>query len=230
MAGLIAKDGYEEGHTRAKDTPMLSRIRRLPEYVRFLRRVYHYRWPVAQMFEFIECPYQDLMGSTHPNEWELLTRLVKEAAAYPGPIIELGTLFGLTTVRMADAKRHDQELITVDNYTWNPLGFRPDKHREFTKLVLLYITRNCNTRIYDGDSATFWHEYNGPPPAMVFIDASHEYEHVKQDIQSALEKKIQIIAGHDYRPEWPSVQKAVDECLGSDIEVGGSVWAHRTQP
>ena len=206
---------------------MLRKIKKLPEYIQFLKRVYKYRRAVAQLFELLECPFQEYMGSTHPDEWEFLSTLAKEAGAYPGPIIELGTLFGFSTERIADAKRPDQELITVDNYSWNPLGLWPDKHREFTRLVLFYVARNCNTRVYDGDAADFWRDYAGPPPAMVFIDASHEYQAVKQDIQSALDKNTRIISGHDYRPEWPSVQRAVTEFFGDDIEVFGSLWAHR---
>jgi len=51
---------------------------------------------------------------------------------------------------------------------------------------------------------------------FVFIDASHEYEDVKQDIISWGPKlKISgILAGHDYWPDtWGGVKKAVDELL-----------------
>ncbi|KAA5535421.1 class I SAM-dependent methyltransferase [Roseiconus nitratireducens] len=48
---------------------------------------------------------------------------------------------------------------------------------------------------------------------FVFIDAAHDYESVKRDIQ-AWKPKIKrdgILAGHDYHPEWPGVVRAVDE-------------------
>jgi hypothetical protein len=54
---------------------------------------------------------------------------------------------------------------------------------------------------------------------FVFIDASHEYEDVKKDIQTWLPKvkKNGILAGHDYYvgecDYFPGVKKAVDECL-----------------
>ena len=54
---------------------------------------------------------------------------------------------------------------------------------------------------------------------FVFIDASHEYEDVKKDINAWLPKvkKNGILAGHDYYVDeydyFPGVKKAVNECL-----------------
>lgn len=48
---------------------------------------------------------------------------------------------------------------------------------------------------------------------MVFIDAAHDYQSVKQDIEawSVLCRPGALLCGHDYN--WPEVRKAVDECL-----------------
>lgn len=48
---------------------------------------------------------------------------------------------------------------------------------------------------------------------FIYIDASHEYEDVKQDIQKYLPKTKYLIGGHDYQKEWPGVIKAVSEIL-----------------
>jgi hypothetical protein len=55
---------------------------------------------------------------------------------------------------------------------------------------------------------------------FVFIDASHEYEDVKKDIQTWLPKikKGGVLAGHDYYlgyDYFPGVKKAVNECFSS---------------
>ena len=55
---------------------------------------------------------------------------------------------------------------------------------------------------------------------FVFIDASHEYEDVKKDIQIWLPKikKGGILAGHDYYigyDYFPGVKAAVNECLSN---------------
>ncbi len=48
---------------------------------------------------------------------------------------------------------------------------------------------------------------------FIFIDAGHDYESVKEDIQLWFPKlkKGGIFAGHDYHPSWQGVVQAVDE-------------------
>lgn len=50
---------------------------------------------------------------------------------------------------------------------------------------------------------------------LVFIDAKHAYESVKEDIQAwmKLVRRGGILCGHDYHECWPGVQKAVGELL-----------------
>ncbi|MBI2810490.1 MAG: class I SAM-dependent methyltransferase [Candidatus Melainabacteria bacterium] len=72
-----------------------------------------------------------------------------------------------------------------------------------------------------------------PQLDLVFIDANHEYSHVKQDILSWLPKVRPggILAGHDYEPEIPmfsGVKQAVDEIFGNKIMLGKDrLWIHR---
>lgn len=64
---------------------------------------------------------------------------------------------------------------------------------------------------------------------FVFIDASHEYDDVKQDILSWLPKvkKGGVLAGHDYSSAFPSVCKAVDEIFEShQIKVDEFCWVY----
>lgn len=68
---------------------------------------------------------------------------------------------------------------------------------------------------------------------LVFIDANHEYTHVKQDILSWLPKVRPggILSGHDYAPEIPmfsGVKQAVDEIFGNKIMLGKDrLWIHK---
>lgn len=60
---------------------------------------------------------------------------------------------------------------------------------------------------------------------FVFIDGSHTYESVKQDIQlwSEMTHEHSVIAGHDFT--WPGVGKAVTEMFGNNVNRGpGSIW------
>ena len=65
---------------------------------------------------------------------------------------------------------------------------------------------------------------------MIFIDAEHTYNGVKQDILAWKDKATKIICGHDYCSSWPDVIKAVDEVLGKPDEVYGSIWVKRIKP
>lgn len=62
---------------------------------------------------------------------------------------------------------------------------------------------------------------------FVFIDASHDYENVKKDIEAWL-PKIKFggtIGGHDYHITWPGVIQAVKETIGEEkIKVIGNSW------
>jgi len=70
---------------------------------------------------------------------------------------------------------------------------------------------------------------NWKPFDMVYIDASHDKESVKNDIKcwKPLIKKGGIISGHDYtHPSCPEVKIAVDECFGEENikTLEGWVW------
>ncbi len=63
---------------------------------------------------------------------------------------------------------------------------------------------------------------------FVFIDASHEYEHVRADLL-AWKPKVKpggILAGHDYGQDFPGVVRAVDEIIGGDVAVPRRCWMH----
>ena len=61
---------------------------------------------------------------------------------------------------------------------------------------------------------------------MTFIDANHEYEGVKEDIDWAVSRGIPIISGHDYSDDFPGVMKAVNEAFPGKFRVTGSLWAY----
>lgn len=61
---------------------------------------------------------------------------------------------------------------------------------------------------------------------FVFIDASHEYEDVQDDIREWMPKLRVggLLAGHDYDDNWPGVKKAVDEIF-PNVFVKDGCWA-----
>jgi hypothetical protein len=73
------------------------------------------------------------------------------------------------------------------------------------------------------DKNEFFAGYRGAAPAMVFLDAVHDYEETKKDIQWARSVGAKIISGHDYCKEFPGVKQAVDE-FGGPRQSAGTVW------
>jgi len=63
---------------------------------------------------------------------------------------------------------------------------------------------------------------------FVFIDAAHDYQSVKEDIEAWYPKVKEggVISGHDY-PEWEGVKKAVDERFGKDMKARYGSWVHQ---
>ena len=153
-------------------------------------------------------------GQLSINEGRLLGDLVR-STDITRPIIEIGTLFGFSTIVISLFKQRQQPLITVDNYCWNPLGISPDVHFEVTKNRLAEIVAKHNARLLRMDKNDFYRTYDGPPPALFFCDADHSYEATKRDIMWAQSVGASIICGDDYDlASEPGVKRAVDELGG----------------
>jgi hypothetical protein len=165
-----------------------------------------------------------IFGTVQAWERPFLEELVRESHALEGPIVEIGTLIGVTTTRLALWKSPRQRIITVDNYAWNPWGLPNDQHRDLAEQMLFYLTRTGQVERVDMDKGAFYANYRGPAPSLVFLDAWHTYEATRADIAWAREVGAGIVAGHDYRGEFPGVVRAVDE-FGGPRRLHGTIWA-----
>lgn len=150
---------------------------------------------------------------------------MREAAQrFPGrPIVEFGTLFGLTTQALAAAAPDGTKIVTVDNFCWNPFGLPPDRHEAFTRRILAPWIASGKVKLVSSDSAGFRAAYSGAPPAMVFFDADHRYESAKEELEWARSIGVPFICGHDYANPSPyfGVTRAVDELFGKPGDLAG---------
>lgn len=162
--------------------------------------------------------------TVEPEGVALLQELVRESGRFDGPIIEVGTLLGITATQMALVKSPRQKITTVDLFCWNPWGLTPDAHAALAAQVLHYLIATGEVELIRRDKNEFYRAYDGPPPAMVFLDAMHDYEETKKDIEWAKRVGAKIISGHDYCAKFPGVIRVVDE-FGGPRRLGGSVWA-----
>jgi hypothetical protein len=161
--------------------------------------------------------------SVTEHEWELLAEMLQQSAQYAGPIVEVGVLAGRTTQRLAVLKAPTQKIIAVDNFCWNGWGLTPEEQWGLVKHSLAYLVQAGHVEICRIDKNKFYREYDGPPPAMVFLDAMHDYEETKKDILWARRVGAKIICGHDYKEQFPGVIQIVDE-MGGPRLLRGSVF------
>lgn len=160
-------------------------------------------------------------GQISIDEARFLGELVRRADRHR-PIIEIGTLFGYSTRVIAMNKPWDQLLITVDNYSWNPLGLSPDAHTLATRLALQDAIVSQHTRVLAMNKDEFYATYSGPQPALFFCDADHSYEATRADLEWARRVGADIICGDDYDGTlYPGVTRAVDELGGPKALVDG---------
>jgi hypothetical protein len=85
--------------------------------------------------------------------------------------------------------------------------------------------------VFQNESVRASRSVNDGSIAFVFIDASHECEDVKADIEAWLPKVKPggVLAGHDYSEQHRGVKWAVDLMLGGKFEVVGDCWVYRVQ-
>lgn len=184
------------------------------------------RAAVSTHLTLLEKPSVFALGGLTAQEETRVTELVRAAAVYPGPVIEFGTLFGLTTRLIAAEARSGQPVITVDNFCWNPFGLPPALHENFTRRILRGELGSGQVTLHAGNSATFRSRYRGTAPAMVFLDADHTYAAVQEEIAWAQGLGVPLICGHDYGNPAFGVTRAVDEAFPRGVEVRGMVWSN----
>ena len=115
-------------------------------------------------------------------------------------------------------------MISVDNYSWNPLGIQQDLHFEITRKLLSDAANDFNLVQKRIDKNEFFSNYDGEKPSLVFCDANHSYEETKRDIQWALDIGAEIVCGHDYHEKnFPGVVRAVHE-FGGPKQLIDTTW------
>jgi hypothetical protein len=168
-------------------------------------------------------PEQILVGTLSEEELAFLEELIRATNDLSGPIVEIGTLFGLATVQLAVWKAPGRRIITVDDYSWNPWGLNRRAHALLTSRVLHALTRSGEVTPLVMEKKDFYRSFKGERPSLVFLDAVHTYEETMADIAWAKRIGAQTVSGHDYSDEFPGVKQAVDES-GRLARLVGSLW------
>jgi hypothetical protein len=166
----------------------------------------------------IDCVTEGINGWTTDEELKFLSYLASRSKS----VVEVGSWKGRSTKALLEACRG--RVFAVD--TWNGTGSdysliaaaNKDIFQEFYDNVGHY----SNLEIMRGDSVEMSKCFNGSKVDMVFIDADHDYEAIKADIEAWLPKCKKYICGHDYS-NFVGVKKAVDEKF-ERVGVVGNIW------
>ena len=178
----------------------------------------------------------------------------KRGPGSPLMVIEVGSWKGLSTNTMAEVlKRYglssSSSIIAVDTWLGAP---------EFWTWGLEDPTRGLSLKLVDGYPTVFYTftknakllgnsdviapfpisslqgadvlKQKGIVADVIYVDASHEYAAVKQDIEAYWEllKPGGVMLGDDYSQNWPGVCQAVNEFAqsrGISPTFSGVVWA-----
>lgn len=176
--------------------------------------------------------------SNEPRRWDFLSTLMLEQGYKT--FVEVGCKSGRTTGHIL-ANVPDSRVIAIDPWMKQEASTDPTKEtyeawdfekieREFWANVGEHRERCQMLRTTSEDAARTFSEtgLNVDGTDLVFIDALHDYEHVKQDI-ALWWPKVRIggmLTGHDFNHKWPGVERAVAESFNL-MHVGvapDSVW------
>lgn len=150
-----------------------------------------------------------------------------------GIFVECGAWLGKSSSYLCDRAEDRIQVFIVD--TWEGSLDNNDPTNTLAKQCDAYdiFTKNMGDRKYiaikrlSEDAAG---HFANDSCDVVFIDMTHTYEAVKQDILTWLPKvkKNGYIAGHDYQNDWPGVVTAVNEIFGSEnLILMDTCWIYR---
>lgn len=202
----------------------MRRIRQFIKMVKYQRQI---RALVSTQLSILEDEGSFALGGLTEEEENAVRLLVlscEKEEAQSSCVVEFGTLFGLTTILLAQHKPLGMKVITVDNFCWNPFGLTPEMHRDFTRRILRAQIAQGDVELVATDSKVFRTQYNGRVPRMVFFDADHSCEAVRDEIAWAKKIAVPLISGHDYGNSKFGVTRAVDEAFPHGVHVCGTVW------
>jgi predicted O-methyltransferase YrrM len=151
--------------------------------------------------------------------------------------VEVGCLFGRSTCFMAQRLKKKHKKIrfdVIDTFEGSPEHYPLLQGKSFYETFCRYM-RAAGVldmlTVKQARSEKAAYDYADGSLDFVYIDAAHDFESVKRDIDAWLPKVKNggILAGDDYIPSWQGVIDAVNEKLGRDtIElIPYAQWSYR---
>ena len=135
---------------------------------------------------------------------------------------EIGVYMGRGTALFNQYFKHyniDYKHYAIDHFQGSE---EHGKNINYWKLANSYLEPIMdNINLIKNDSVAESKNYPNHFFDIVYIDASHDYNSVKQDIATwlPLVREGGVICGDDYNPGWPGVIKAVDTVFNNSVNV-----------
>ena len=168
----------------------------------------------------VEYDIPNIDGWMFPMEMEFLYNTSKMMNS----VVEVGSWKGRSTHAIASGCK-DGVVYSIDHWQ----GSEKDITIELAKKEDIYSIFLTNTKQFKNIRAIRGFSHNvvkqfKEPVDMVFLDATHLYEDIKQDIEDWLPLTNKLICGHDYSNEFPDVIRAVNEKFGKPDGIVGTIW------
>lgn len=147
-----------------------------------------------------------------------------------GKFVECGAWLGCSSAYLCDAAKDRVKVYIVDTWKGSPNELTTN-HTLATKMDIFPIfLDNMGDRKFTPlrmDSCEASEHFEDRTLDVVYIDMTHTYEAVTQDIRCWL-PKVKVggyIAGHDYAAYAPGVMQAVNEAFGDKVTImDGNCW------
>jgi predicted O-methyltransferase YrrM len=172
--------------------------------------------------------YQEIDGwFNHEAAYDYLIAQMPEG----GTFVELGAWLGKSSAYLCD-KATGKQITIIDTWKGSPNELTTT-HALATQVDIYQMFKaNMAERNYKSikaTSKTASKKFADESLDVVFIDLTHTYEAVKEDIALWLPKvkKGGILAGDDYNENWPGVIQAVDELLYGRAFIGDCWIYHK---
>lgn len=199
-------------------------MRKISKIINLIKHFREIGFAITTQLSLLEGNGSFALGGLTDEEDDAIARLTKQALDYNGPIIEFGTLFGITTKLITSSAAGRQKVFSIDNFSWNPFGLTPVWHETFVRKILRFELESGKLELLVSDSNSFRNSFTGQRPSMVFFDADHTFHAVKEEILWAKSLRVPLICGHDYNNDDFGVTQAVNEEFPDGVETAGMVW------
>jgi predicted O-methyltransferase YrrM len=175
--------------------------------------------------------YKDIPGYTNMDmQGELIKYLINKLNnTQKLKIAEIGVYMGRGTslwgVELLN-NNTEFEYYAIDHFNGSPEHIGSSNIPDYEKTLKYLEPILNNITIIKNNSTDAAQMFENDYFDIVYIDATHEYGYVKQDILTWL-PKVKLggyICGDDYHSSWPGVIQAVDELLTGVNIIGNTQW------